>query len=181
MTAAQASATQVGPYVAHLLAGGAVLTKKLPPTFSASGWTEWAWVEVPAQPMAGETLVAGIVDRAAGCARLLGFAGGRPELRLDGAHAVVAPGAVGAGWHLLAAAGDGQQARLYVDALPAGSAAAGGRPCGAAIELDPNPGAGETWRRFGGRVAFSAAARELTEAEICGADGLADRAGGGAL
>ena len=110
---------EYGPFSGHFLAGGEGLEKPIPATDpllkAVKPWTMTAWVEMPAVPVQ-PMLIAGVGDAMDEQSRFFAVINGRLALYFGKdnvlrANTPLTPQP----WHFIAAAFDGQIARLYCD------------------------------------------------------------------
>jgi hypothetical protein len=148
----------LGPYDAHILAGGKALTKAVPPAshvLQADGpGTLSVWVLID-QDTPTTTLIAGIGTPDHEDSRFLGLRDGHPILRFGRSRELAASTPISTpGWHLLAATFDATGSHLFAE----GAEVATGLP--SLARLDPfltiapaEPLPGESFTHFGGIAA----------------------------
>ncbi len=141
--------TKVGPYLAHLLAGGPALVKPLPKALSGTDpRTEevWLWTDTPNLG----ALIAGIGDpSSASC--YFELQRGHPGVGSASGPSVLATETLSANaWHLLALSDDGQIMTFYVDGSAVGTAHSPKGDLNPEIELAPDPGGDSV--RFSGDI-----------------------------
>lgn len=141
--------TKVGPYLAHLLAGGPALVKPLPKALSGTdARTEevWLWTSTPNV----DALIAGIGDpSSASC--YFELQRGHPGVGSASGPSVLATETLSANaWHLLALSDDGQIMTFYVDGTAVGTAHSPKGDLTPEIELAPDPSGDSV--RFSGDI-----------------------------
>ena len=155
---------QVGPYLAHLLAGGPALVKPLPKNIaSAQAWSEDLWVRTEAPGT--DAMIAGVGDPASDHFRYLELRQGHAAVAFGSGTALVADTALTANaWHLLAVTDDGHTTTMYVDGVLAGAQPSIGGEISPELCMAPDaPGA----VRFSGEIGgFSASVGAKPAAKI---------------
>jgi hypothetical protein len=139
----------VGPYLAHLVAGGPALVKPLPARLAAAGArTEELWVRTATPEV--DALIAGIGDPAE-LSCYFELRHGHPGIGTEVGISVQAATTLSPdAWHLLAVSDDGETMTLYVDGVAAGTAHSLKGNLAPAIRLGPDPG--DNGMRFSGDI-----------------------------
>lgn len=162
--AAHGQTVQVGPYLAHLLAGGPALVKPLPKELAATtARTEELWVRTDTPEE--DALIAGIGDpNSSPC--YFELEQGHPGIGSALGASLLATSTLSPKvWHLLALSDDGQIMTLYIDGAAAGTAHSPKAELTPQIQLAPDPGADSV--RFSGDIGgFSVSEGAASAAQI---------------